>query len=392
MEWVQVNERIAAGDDEHTEFKRLFDPETCARTVCAFSNTEGGVLILGVDDESRRIVGLSDAPEELSERLTTLLQSGLSGPAQARIRRHDDPLGLVFWVEVRPQRSFEPLRRGPRIFVRRGRSNVEPSPEELQELLNRFGYILTEEQTLQGTSVSDIDVGRFEAFMAQSGIDLQEEPTVTLVDDLRNRGVLARRDGAHEATLYGLMCFGYRPQSYAQTGYFWVECVGYAGTDRSDDVILSSAARGRLDDQVDRTLDWLKSLGRKERYEQVRRDDYTLLPEAALREVLVNAVCHRDYAIVGSKILVEVFDDRVVVTNPGTLPNHVTPAVVMAGGHPRARNGLMVNFMQTMRYMEGRGRGWPRIRRAMKAHNGLTPTLEEERGGRWVRVTLPIRQ
>jgi ATP-dependent DNA helicase RecG len=187
------------------------------------------------------------------------------------------------------------------------------------------------------------------------------------------------------------MCFGYRPQNFTQTGYFWIDCVGYAGTDRADEVIQSSSARGRLDDQVDRTLDWFRSLGREERYQGVRRDDHTILPEAALREALVNAVCHRDYAIVGSKILVEVFDDRMVITNPGTLPNHVTPSVAMAGGHPKARNGLMVNFMQTMRYMEGRGRGWPRIRRAMKEHNGLVPRLEEERGGRWVRVTLPIR-
>lgn len=93
----------------------------------------------------------------------------------------------------------------------------------------------------------------------------------------------------------------------------------------------------------------------------------------------------------GSKVLVEVFYDRVVVTSPGTLPNHVTPAVAMAGGHPRARNGLLVNFMKTMRYMEGRARGWPRIRRAMREYNGLVPLLEEERGGRRVRVTLPLK-
>jgi len=63
----------------------------------------------------------------------------------------------------------------------------------------------------------------------------------------------------------------------------------------------------------------------------------------------------------------------------------------MAGGHPRSRNELLANFMQTMRYMEGRGRGWPRIRREMGNHNGSIPELHEDRDGRWVRVTLATR-
>jgi predicted HTH transcriptional regulator len=91
-----------------------------------------------------------------------------------------------------------------------------------------------------------------------------------------------------------------------------------------------------------------------------------------------------------SRILVEVFKDRVDVTSPGALPNHMTPESVQAGGHPRSRNELLANFMQTLGYMEGRGRGWPRIRRSMLAHNGMEPLLSENRDGRWVRVTLPI--
>ena len=61
MEWGDVNRRIESGEDERTEFKRSFDPEKSARALCAFSNTEGGVLILGVDDDTRAIVGLDEA-------------------------------------------------------------------------------------------------------------------------------------------------------------------------------------------------------------------------------------------------------------------------------------------------------------------------------------------
>ena len=60
------------------------------------------------------------------------------------------------------------------------------------------------------------------------------------------------------------------------------------------------------------------------------------MPEGALREALVNAVIHRDYAITASRILLEVFDDRIVVTSPGALPKHMTVEQARMGGAPRS--------------------------------------------------------
>ena len=139
---------------------------------------------------------------------------------------------------------------------------------------------------------------------------------------------------------------------------------------------------------MDRATGWFKGLCRLERYDELRREDILLLPIKALREALVNAVVHRDYAVTGSKVLLEVFDDRVVVTSPGTLPNSMTPDSVRAGGHPRSRNEALANYMATVGMMEQRGRGWPIIRRAMMAHNGTEPDLFEDRKARFVRVTM----
>ena len=82
------------------------------------------------------------------------------------------------------------------------------------------------------------------------------------------------------------------------------------------------------------------------------------MPEAALREALVNAVVHRDYVITGSKVLFEVFSQHVDVNSPGPLPNHMSVESVRAGAHPRSRNELMANYMVVKRFMEQRGRGW----------------------------------
>ncbi len=125
-----------------------------------------------------------------------------------------------------------------------------------------------------------------------------------------------------------------------------------------------------------------------ERYEVMLREDRWVVPQRALREALVNAVAHRDYAILGSRVMVDVFDDRVEVTSPGALPNHKTAESVVGGGPPRSRNESIADFLLVQRLMEQRGTGFPRIREAMRAFNGTEPKLEANKDERWVRVTL----
>ena len=132
MKWLDVLGRIESGETRHTEFKRgLGDLRAVGRAICAFANTEGGVLILGVAD-TREIVGVREGTYGVEERLTAFLQTGCSAPVSARIGRHEDPQGRVHWLEVPRQRGFEPMRYGGRVWIRRARSSVEPSPTELR--------------------------------------------------------------------------------------------------------------------------------------------------------------------------------------------------------------------------------------------------------------------
>ena len=391
MEWLQVLQRILAGEDEVTALKqwpRFPISGRLAETICAFANSEGGLLILGVDD-GRNIVGVPMDADEVQERLSSWLQSGLSAPVQARLGRHHDPAGLVHWVEVTRTRGPEPLRHKGRILVRRGRNNGDPTPSELQEMYNTFGLVLTEERLVPGTGIEDLEISVFREYMSRKGIDIATEPRIPLEADLKNRALLEDDlDGEARATLYGLLCFGREPQGHAPTRSLWVDLVAYAGMDRGTPVLASGEAKGRLDEQVQRAEAWLRVLGNRERYRGLRRDDVWLVPPAAFREVMVNAVAHRDYSILGSKILVEVFDDRLVVTSPGALRNHLRPASVLAGGLSRSRNEAMANFLHEEGLMEQRGSGYPRIRYAMRPFNGTEPVLETDRDERWVRVTL----
>lgn len=391
MEWRDVVRRIEAGENRHTEFKRgLGDLSAVGRATCAFANTEGGLLVLGVED-SKAVTGVREDTERVQERLAGFLQTGCSAPVHARTGRHEDPsAGWVHWIEIPRQRGFEPLRYGGRVWVRRERSSVEPSPTELQELYNAFGYILTEERAILNAPPAHIDLEAFRAYLKRLGFDVDGEPQPDPEDDLRNRDVLVEVGGEPRATLYGVLAFGRDPQRYARTRDFRIECVAYAGEDRASEVLQVADAAGRLDEQVDRATGWFLGLGRFESYEGLVREDRHLLPRRAVREALTNAVTHRDYAVTGAKVLLEVFDRRVDVTSPGRLPNHMTAERVRAGANPRSRNESLAHFMAGMGFMERRGRGWLTMRREMSAFNGTEPELLHDEPNRFVRVTFRL--
>ena len=142
MEWLDVLKRIESGEDHVTEFKSgAGDLAGIGRTIAAFANGRGGLLVLGVDN-SRTIVGVKESSESVQERLSAFLQSGCGRPVTADLGRHRDDQKWVHWIEVRNQsRGYEPFAYRGRYWVRRGRSSVAPSPSELQELMNSFGLV-----------------------------------------------------------------------------------------------------------------------------------------------------------------------------------------------------------------------------------------------------------
>ena len=389
MEWPDVQQRIAGGEDARTEFKRgIGDLRAVGKAICAFANGDGGLLVIGVDDAGA-IVGVHESPGAVQARLTNLLQAGCGKPVTAKCGRHDAGGVWMHWIEVhRHQRGYEPFSYDGRFWIRRGRSTAAPSPSELQELLNVFGLVLTERQIIPSATVEDIDFGSVRSFMRKQGLDPDRVPQPAREDDLRNASIADELDGVLRPTLYGLMVFGRDPQAYPHTLSLFVQCAAYGGSDRAADVLSVGEGKGRLEDQVGRAMGWFRSLGRREAYEGIQRRDIPPVPEHALREALVNAVIHRDYAITGSRVLLEAFDDRIVVTSPGALPNHMTVDQARMGGAPRSRNEMMANAMVVGGLMERRGRGWLTMRHAMRRFNGTEPALVSDERNRFVRVTF----
>ena len=300
MEWLDVLRRVERGEDERTEFKRgLGDLGAVGKTLCAFANGEGGLVVIGIDD-SGTIVGTKEDPDTVQERLTGFLHSGCGKPITAECARFHTDDGWVHWIEVhRHQRGYEPFSHDGRFWVRRGRSTAAPSPSEMQELFNAFGFIFTEKRTVSSATARDIDADAFRSFMQAQGKRTEGEPQPDIDQDLSNASVCDWLDGALRPTLYGLMVFGRDPQGHPHTTSLFIQCAAYAGTHRASDVLSAGEGKGRLDEQVNRSMGWFRSLGRRESYRGPYREDIPLLPEEVLREALVNAVIHRDYALTG---------------------------------------------------------------------------------------------
>lgn len=391
MDWFDVLQRIEAGEDARTEFKRgIVNLSAVGKTLCAFANGDGGVVLLGVDD-SGSITGVSEDPEAVQERLTSFLHNGCGRPITAECGRYLAGDRWVHWVEVRRhQRGFEPFSVNGRFWIRRGRSTVAPSASELQELFNAFGLVLTEQQIIPSAKARDIDLDSFRTFMEAQGKRTEQDPQPDIENDLANASICGWLDGVLRPTLYGLMVFGRDPQGHANTTSLFVQCAAYGGRHRAADVLSAGEAKGRLDEQVIRAMGWFRSLGRRESYGGLVRTDVFTVPESVLREALVNAVIHRDYALTGSQVFLEVFDDRIDITSPGTLPNHMTAEQARAGGAPRSRNEMMANAMVVRKLMERRGRGWLLMRHEMRAFNGTDPELINDEGGRYVRVIFRL--
>lgn len=254
---------------------------------------------------------------------------------------------------------------------------------------NQFGSVVAEQQFVRRATLDDLDEGLFRGYLRKQGFGLRRVRQPDIVPEYRNFGVVADREDGPAPTLFGILAFGREPQRFPRNYSFLVRNTAYKGTGRGLGVLLAGEGKGRLDEQVDRTLHWARSFGWREIPGVPVRTDLPVLPIAALREAVVNAVVHRDYAI-PSPVLVDVFPDRVEITNPGTLPPGLTPAMLCRGGITRTRNEAMAHYAASVRLMEQRGMGWPTIADAMHEFNGTEPRIEEDRETAWVSVTLDL--
>jgi len=378
---------IQAGEDAYLELKevvfrgdapRFADEETrateaIAQVLCSFVNTEGGVIVFGVNDR-RAVVGV--APEKmdsLEQWVVNVARHNCEPPVDVLLDRRllPDEAGVEhLCLKVDVSKSLYVHRTsGGHWMERIGSHRDDMRPERLARLMERRRIAGPfEERPIPAATLDDLALESFKAYLTRRfGPDSDEVLPLTLEERLINQRLAEQQDdGRILPTVVGLLLFGREPISYRLPGAF-VECVCYRGTVAdANDQIDALQLHGPIHEQVvaaTRFADrWIPT--QAEKNHEGRRDmrPYSL---RAVHEAIVNAVVHRDYQLGGSNVRVFIFSDRIEISNPGGLHNTLRRENLIAGCQPFRRNQLLCGFLRDFEspitgraLMEARGEGF----------------------------------
>jgi predicted HTH transcriptional regulator len=352
------------------EFKRdLSSPDAALKAIVAFANMAGGRLLIGVEDKTRHVRGVID-PLDLEERVANLVSDRIAPRLVPEIEilpwRRTQVLALR--VHPSPSRPHVLTREGPAggVYVRVGSTNRRADAELIEEL-RRFargeGF---DEQPMPGLDSEALDFrAASESFAPYRKIARRDLETLRLVTE---------HQGRKAPTVGGMLLFGKDRERHFPDA--WIHAVRFGGTgktrilDRAE--IRSVPVRG-----VEEAIAFVqKHAWHGAEIGAVRRTDRWNLPPEAVREAVINAMVHTDYAQRGAPIRLSIFDDRLEVENPGLLPFGLT-IEDLAHGVSKLRNRVIGRTFHALGLIEQWGSGIQRMTAACRAAGLAAPVFEE---------------
>ncbi len=344
----EILRRLRAGEDGRNEFKRVDIEDgritgpsghNLAAGFVAFTNAEGGMFFLGVDDAGTPIGIPPDRLDHVEQWVVNIASDLCDPPIRPILHRvmvpADEGEATILLAEIKRGLYVHRTARG-RYFLRVGSTRRDLDPTELARLFQDRGReFVFDERLVYGASATDLSQTRLEAHF---GIG----PAIPWPDLLRNTRVTIRgSDGVDRPSVAGLLAFGPEPTEHMMSAY--VEAACYGGTRMSsDDLVRGERLTSSVADQIDAGIAFVMHYMRHRGPDAEPAYDVDVIDEA-----IVNAVAHRDYSVSGSKIRLLLFADRLELYSPGKLPNGITiedmPYRIFT------RNQLLVGFLSRMR-------------------------------------------
>jgi ATP-dependent DNA helicase RecG len=356
---------------EDTPLSRL------SAALVSMANTSGGQVILGVSPRSGEIIGVRQ-PEEAIDRV---LQAALLADPPLLL-----PIPVLQSVGVAQVISVTVPAGLPNVYSldgrylgREGRQINPLSARRLRELLMERGVLQFDSEPPPDATLDDLDQQKISEYVEVFG-RLSSETTEEV---LLRRGCL-RRDahGIYHPTYAALLLFGRTPQRWLPNATLLA--VRFPGVAFSDQY-LKQEITGTLPEQLRQAESFLRANIRSVvRLVGLTHQETLEYPFEAVRELLVNAIAHRDYSLQGDCIHLHIFTDRLEVHSPGELPGPVTLDNLLEARF--SRNAVIVQALADMGFVERLGYGLDRVVTVMRQNN-LPPPLFEEAAGSF-RVTL----
>lgn len=374
MKQEELKEIISNGENSYIEFKEEgIRAKDLAEEIVAFANSEGGMILIGINDYGN-IVGVTDPLIE--EKIMNVCRNNCIPniiPTFQSIIWEGKTIAIISISKGVNKPYFTTDHK---YYIRVGTTKRIASREELLRLFEANGALHFDISPVEDTSIKDLnlDVIR-DYFLEYNAFDLHEESKEATQRILINADIMTETNNKVLCTVGGLLIFGINPEKrLPQNGLSFAH---FKGSEITDSLIDKKVITGRIQDIAEQAMVVLKNnMKSPSVINGIKREEKEEYPILVLREAIVNTLVHRNYSICGSKIRIFMFDDRIEFHSPGRLPNTVT-IEKMKIGISYARNPFLVKYMENLRYIDQLGRGIPMILKSMKEIGAKEPLLQE---------------
>lgn len=343
------------------------DPKALAIPIIAFANADGGTVVIGISDKTRKIEGVDYEIRRLNELLRVPFDFCVpTVKAEIEKIRCVDFKGRenhVLLMHIEPSMEVH-ANQADEVFMRVGDKSKKLTFEERMQLMYDKGERFFEDKPVSEADIEDIDLGVVKNYIDQIGY------SKTPMEYLReNKGFVREKNGVMQISSAAILLFGKNPQLYFPRAR--IRFIRYEGTEERvgaemnvvKDVVFEGTILKMITDAVaylDTQIKEKTYLGQDGRF--VTEEEY---PKFVRQEIIVNAVTHRDYSIRGTDIQIKMFDGRIVVESPGRLPGLVKTNNIR---HTHfSRNPKIAEFLKAYSFVKEYGEGVDRMWKELEA-------------------------
>jgi ATP-dependent DNA helicase RecG len=382
MDEFTLREELLKGEDSTRQFKRQIDGQDhLAKEIVAFLNTRGGRIFVGVDDDG----GIAGVPPVALASLANLVSNtcsqSVNPPCGVLTMNVSTSEGTVVVIEV-PDGPDKPYQdRAKDFWVKKGADKRRVTERsELRRLFQGGHVTYADSSPVAGTSVADLDLASlrnyYEERFPNEILSADEEEMIRQLQGIRLMV-------GPQLGIAAVLLFAKRPSILLPE--FTIKAVWFKGNDRSSTEYRDSRRfEGTLQSQYEQGMAFLNRWnGRVQAgggFNDAGREE---VPEFVFEEILVNALVHRDYFIADS-VKIFIFDDRIEVRSPGTLPNSLTEEEALRG-IGRDRNPLLLSLAYQLMKYRGSRSGLKRVKTAIPGVILVNDIEAEE-----VTITIPV--
>ena len=379
MEIIELLKMISLGEDSRRQFKKnVANADALSAEMVAFSNGEGGQMLIGVNDDAS-ITGLSSEDIHRINQLVSNVASEHVKPAINPVTENimtDNGIVMVVSISAGINKPYQD--KNGVFWVKNGADKRRAtSREEIQRLFQKSNLIHADEIPVQGITVTDLDLDYFKDFFQKRFGETLDKQNLPLAKILDNMNLL--KDGA--LTIAGALLFAKTPQYKLPA--FIIKAAAFNATNISTTQYNDSRnITGKISEVFRQATNFVISNIHHIQGEQgINSVGIPEIPVETIEEIVSNALIHRDYFI-SAPVRIFIFRDRVEIISPGHLPNNLTVENIKTG-NSNTRNSVLASFAHHLLPFRGYGSG---IIRALEKYPDID--FIDDREGNMFKVIL----